>query len=147
MFQASSNGLSELVNNISSAVVGMVYNTQLMKYAGEDGVAAYGVLMYVSMLFFAVYLGYAIGVAPVVGYHYGAENSAELRNVFRKSLKIILICSVGMVWCKGLRYFLCPHLHFSCHCKKVDVYRKVRTCPGFHLLFFCESKIYFLKNK
>ena len=91
------NGSSELMSNISMSVVGMFYNLQLMKYAGEDGVAAYGVLMYVSMIFFAAFIGYSVGVAPVVGYHYGAGNREELKGLLKRSLVLIGIFSVGML--------------------------------------------------
>ena len=85
------------MSNVSMSLVSMLYNMQLMKYAGEDGVAAYGVLMYVCMVFIAIFIGYSIGTAPVVGYHYGAENSAELKNLLKKSLIITGITSVGML--------------------------------------------------
>lgn len=91
------NGSSELMSNISMSVVGMLYNLQLMKYAGEDGVAAYGVLMYVSMIFFAAFIGYSVGVAPVVGYHYGAGNREELKGLLKRSLVLIGIFSMGML--------------------------------------------------
>ena len=81
--KACINGFSELMSNISMSVVGMMYNGQLMKYAGEDGVAAYGVLMYVSMIFLAAFIGYAVGVAPVVGYHYGAGSQEELKGLLK----------------------------------------------------------------
>lgn len=91
------NGSSELMSNISMSVVGMLYNGQLMRYAGEDGVAAYGVLMYVSMIFLAAFIGYAVGAAPVVGFHYGAGNQEELKGLLKKSLLLIGLFSVGMV--------------------------------------------------
>ncbi len=86
ILNACANGSSELMSNISSSVVSMIYNFQLMKYAGEDGVSAYGVLMYVQFIFIAIYVGYAIGCAPIVGYHYGAKNHAELKNMLKKSI-------------------------------------------------------------
>ena len=97
LFRACTNGSSELMSNISMSVVGMLYNMQLMKFAGEDGVAAYGVLMYVNFIFIAVFIGYSVGTAPVIGYHYGAQNHAELKSLLRKSLLIILITSVAML--------------------------------------------------
>ncbi len=97
LLKACANGSSELMSNISMSVVGMLYNIQLMKYAGEDGVAAYGVLMYVNMIFRAAFIGYSVGVAPVVGYHYGAGNHEELKGLLKKSLVLIGIFSVGMV--------------------------------------------------
>lgn len=90
------NGSSELMSNISMSLVGMLFNIQLIKYAGENGVAAYGVLMYVSMVFQAIFIGYAVGVAPVVGYHYGACNYGELKNVRKKSMILIGAFSVLM---------------------------------------------------
>ena len=97
MTKAITNGSSELMNNISFSIVGMLYNFQLMKYAGEDGVAAYGVLMYVNMIFLAVFIGFATGMAPVVGYHFGAENHGELKSLLRKSIGIIGVFSVAML--------------------------------------------------
>ncbi|MBQ7335567.1 MAG: MATE family efflux transporter [Clostridia bacterium] len=86
LFKACTNGSSELMSNVSMSLVGMLYNFQLMKYTGEDGIAAYGVLMYVSMIFMAVFIGYSIGTAPVIGYHYGAENHAELKSLLKKAI-------------------------------------------------------------
>lgn len=91
-----SNGSSELLSNISASIVGMLFNIQLIKYAGENGVAAYGVLMYVSMIFQAIFIGYAVGGAPIIGYHYGAQNHAELKSLRQKSMVLIGIFSVLM---------------------------------------------------
>ena len=91
------NGSSELMSNISMSVVGILYNIQLLKYAGENGVAAYGVLMYVGFVFASAFIGYSIGVAPVVGYHDGAQNHGEMKSLFRKSIVIVGACSVSMV--------------------------------------------------
>ena len=90
------NGSSELMSNISMSLIGMLYNVQLMKFAGEGGVAAYGVLMYVNMIFLAAFIGYSVGTAPVIGYSYGAKNSVELKNMFKKSFIIIGTLSVIM---------------------------------------------------
>lgn len=87
--RACANGSSELMSNISMSLVSMLYNFQLLRYAGEDGVAAYGVLMYVSMIFQAVFIGYSVGAAPVISYHYGAQNQAELRGLLKKSLVLV----------------------------------------------------------
>lgn len=97
LLRACTNGSSELMSNISMSMVGMLYNMQLMKFAGEDGVAAYGVLMYVNFIFISIYIGYSIGTAPVIGFHYGAQNHGELRSLLRKSLVIISFTSVAMV--------------------------------------------------
>lgn len=83
------NGSSELMTNLSSSIVNTLFNFQLMHFAGEDGVAAYGTLMYVNFIFVAIFLGYSIGSAPIVSYHYGARNSEELKNLLTKSLKMI----------------------------------------------------------
>lgn len=90
------NGSSELLSNISMSVVSILYNFQLLRFAGEDGVAAYGVLMYVSLIFQAVFIGYAVGSAPVVSYHYGAGNPEELRSLLKKSLLLIGCFSILM---------------------------------------------------
>lgn len=95
--KACTNGSSEFMSNVSASVVGMLYNSQLFKYAGEDGIAAYGVMMYVSMIFCAAFIGYSIGTAPVVGYNYGSENHTELKSVFKKSLILIGSVSIFMV--------------------------------------------------
>lgn len=100
--KACANGSSELMSNISMSTVSMLYNVQLMRYAGEDGVAAYGVLMYVNMIFLAAFIGYSVGMAPLVGYHYGAGNHKELGSLLKKSLTIIGICSVLMTTCGEL---------------------------------------------
>lgn len=95
--RACGNGSSELMSNISMSLVSMLYNTQLMNYVGEDGVAAYGVLMYVNMIFLAVFIGYSVGTAPVVSFHYGALNTGELKSLLRRSTVIISICAVAML--------------------------------------------------
>ena len=97
VLKACTNGSSEFMSNISMSLVGMLYNIQLLKYAGEDGVAAYGVLMYVSMIFSAAFMGYTIGTAPVVGYHDGAKNYTELKGLLKKSLIIIGAFGVSML--------------------------------------------------
>lgn len=92
---ACGNGSSELMSNISSSLVGMLYNFQLMRLAGEDGVSTYGVLMYVQFIFISLFVGYSIGCAPVVGYHYGAQNHGELKNLLGKS--VLLMGGGGVV--------------------------------------------------
>lgn len=99
------NGSSELLSNISMSIVSMLYNAQLMRYVGEDGVAAYGVLMYVNFIFFAMFIGYSVGTAPDTGYHYGAGNHKELRGLLQKSLCIITVLSICMLGLsEGLAY-------------------------------------------
>ena len=97
IIQACSNGASELMTNISSSIVSMLYNHQLISLAGQNGISAYGVLMYVQFVFAAIYIGYAIGTAPIVGYNYGAQNHAELHNMRKKSTILTLSAGVVMV--------------------------------------------------
>ncbi len=96
LFKTCTNGSSEFLSNIAMSVVSMLYNRQLMRYAGEDGVSAYGVLMYVGMIFMAVFVGYSVGVAPIVGYNYGAQNKEQLKNILRKSTVVIFVTAVVM---------------------------------------------------
>ncbi len=96
LLRACTNGSSEMMSNLSMSLVSMLYNGQLMKFAGEDGVAAYGVLMYVNFVFLAIFIGIGIGSAPIVSYHYGAENHAELKSLRRKSTVVILVFSAAM---------------------------------------------------
>ncbi|MCD7888565.1 MAG: MATE family efflux transporter [Oscillospiraceae bacterium] len=102
LLKACTNGSSELMSNIAMSTVSMLYNYQLLQYAGNDGVAAYGVLMYVNMIFIAVFIGYSVGSAPIVSYHYGAGNKDELKGLLRKSVTIILCFSVSMLVCAEL---------------------------------------------
>ncbi len=97
LIKTCTNGSSELMSNISMSLVSMLYNFQLMKLEGEDGVAAYGVLMYVGMIFIAIFIGYSIGTAPIIGFNYGAGNHEELKSLLRKSLLLIGITSLTML--------------------------------------------------
>lgn len=97
ILQACINGSSEFMSNVSMNLVGMLYNIQLLAYAGEDGVASYGVMLYVSMVFSAAFIGYSIGTAPIVGYHDGARNCAELHGLLHKSLGMIGLFGLLMV--------------------------------------------------
>ncbi|MCD8002850.1 MAG: MATE family efflux transporter [Clostridia bacterium] len=96
LLRACTNGSSEFLSNISTSVVSMVYNSQLLKYSGEDGVAAYGVLMYVCMIFMSVSIGFSVGCAPIVSYHYGAGNKDELRGLLKKSVVLLVASSAFM---------------------------------------------------
>lgn len=107
IMQACGNGSSELMSNISSSVVGMLYNIQLGRLAGENGIAAYGVLMYVQFVFIAIFIGYSIGVAPIIGYNYGAQNYAELKSMRKKSMLImgalgVILSAVAFCFAKPL---------------------------------------------
>lgn len=97
ILRACINGSSEFMSNISMNAVAILYNLQLMKYAGEDGVAAYGVMLYIGFIFAAAFIGYSIGTAPVIGYHDGAKNYAELHGLLKKSLVMIAAAAVVMV--------------------------------------------------
>ena len=96
LFKSCTNGSSELLSNVSASIVSIIYNKQLLKFAGENGVATYGVIMYASFIFAAIFIGYSIGTAPIVGYNYGAQNHDELKNVLKKSLIITSIFGTVM---------------------------------------------------
>lgn len=96
LLRSCANGSSELMSNISGSLIGMLYNAQLMRFLGEDGVATYGVLMYVQFIFVAIDIGYSIGCAPIISYHYGARNHSELRNLLTKGLKVMGILGIVM---------------------------------------------------
>ena len=93
---ATVNGSSELMSNVSSSIVTMIYNFQLMRFAGEDGVAANGVIMYVAFIFIAIFLGFSVGTAPIIGYHYGARNTDELGSLLRKGATVMLVGGLTM---------------------------------------------------
>ena len=109
ILQACGNGSSELMSNISSSLVGMLYNFQLMRLIGEDGVSAYGVLMYVQFIFVAIFIGYSIGCAPVVSFHFGAQNHSELKSLLRKST--LLMASGGVLLTIAARLLAAPLAH------------------------------------
>ena len=96
LLQACGNGASELMSNISGSIAAMVYNFQLLKFLGEDGVSAYGVIMYVGFIFVAIFVGYSIGSAPIISFHFGAENREELKNMFRKSYLLMAVWGIAM---------------------------------------------------
>ena len=97
LLKAFTNGSSEMVTNLSQSIVGVLYNFQLMRLAGEDGVAAYGIIMYVNFIFMAIFFGYSIGTGPIVAYQYGAGNHDELRNVFKKSIRLVVSTGVTLM--------------------------------------------------
>ena len=134
LLRSCANGASELMTNLSSSVVNLLYNLQLMDLAGEDGVAAYGVLMYVNFIFNAIFFGYAIGSAPIIGYQYGAGRTDELRSLFQKSLRITGICALCLT---ALAQILVAPL--STLFVGYDPVLAQMTCHGFRLyaLAFC----------
>lgn len=107
LFKTCTNGSSELMTNLSMSVVNALYNLQLLHFAGENGVAAYGTIMYVNFIFASIFFGYSIGSAPIIGYHYGAGNHAELKNLFRMSLTLIGIWGISLL---ALAEMLAPAL-------------------------------------
>lgn len=135
------NGSSELMSNISASIVGILFNIQLMRIIGEAGVAAHSVMMYVDFVFIAAFLGFSVGSAPIVSYHYGAANHSELKNVFRKSITIIAVTSVVMVLVSEL---LSRPLSFAFVGYDADLLDM--TVHGFRLFalcyFFCGVNIY-----
>ena len=97
LLKACANGASELMTTVSSSLVSMLYNFQLMRLAGQNGIAAYGAVMYVEFAFVAVFIGYSIGTAPIVSYHYGSENHNEVKNMLQKSFKIMSVLGITMM--------------------------------------------------
>ena len=97
LLKACANGSSELMSNISTSLISVVYNLQLLRFAGENGVAAYGTIMYVQFIFIAIFIGYTIGTAPVISYHYGAGNHRELNNLLKKSLTVVSLAGISMM--------------------------------------------------
>lgn len=95
MLKACVNGSSEMLSSVSGSITGILYNMQLMKYAGEDGVAAYGVVMYGAFIFIGIYVGYSTGSSPIMGYHYGAKHHGEMKSILKKSLT--MLSSVAVV--------------------------------------------------
>lgn len=95
-FRACANGSSELLSNISFSLVSILYNTQLLRLAGDNGVIAYGIIMYMSTIFFNIYFGFSMGIAPVVGYHFGAQNTDELKNLRKRCLVIIAVLGLAL---------------------------------------------------
>lgn len=96
LLRTCTNGASELMSNISMNLVSMLYNLQLLRYAGENSIAAYGVIMYVNFVFVAIFIGFVIGSAPIIGFNHGADNRTELQNVFRKSVVLLIVFSLAM---------------------------------------------------
>ena len=96
LLRTCANGSSEMLSNIALSVVNMLYNFRLMKLAGENGVAAYGAIMYINFIFVGIYFGYAVGAAPIIGYHYGAQNHDEMKSLFKKSAVLLTIWGIGM---------------------------------------------------
>lgn len=131
LLKTFSNGSSEMVTNLSTSLVNILYNFQLMKMAGENGVAAYGIIMYVNFIFMAIFFGYSIGSAPIIGYHYGAANHDELKNLFRKS--VILMGGAGVVLTALAELLTVPLVTVFA---SYDAELFAMTCHGFRLYSF-----------
>ena len=119
LWRTCTNGCSELMSNLSMSVVSMLYNLQLIAYAGEDGIAAYGVIMYVNFFFIAVFIGFSVGTAPIVGFNHGAQNHEELKSLLKKSGTILFVMAFAMTgfaeltadWLSGVFVGYDPALH------------------------------------
>lgn len=98
IIQACTNGSSEMVTNLSMSLVNILFNKQLMKFAGANGVSAYGIIMYVGFIFTGTYMGYSVGISPIIGYHYGAGNKEELKSLLNKSIKLLGIIAIVMTF-------------------------------------------------
>ncbi len=122
------NGSSEMVSNLSASIVNILYNFQLMRLAGENGVAAYGVIMYVNFIFMAVFFGYSIGSSPIISYHYGAGNHDELKNLFKKSLILLCCFSIALTLLAELSAAPLVKLFTSYDAELFSL-----TCRGFRL--------------
>ena len=126
------NGSSEFMSNVSMSLVGMLFNIQLLKYAGENGVSAYGVMMYVSMVFNSAFIGYSIGTAPIIGYNFGAKNNKELKNVLRKSIVFTIIVGLAMVVFAELLNVLLSKIFVGYNKELLDL-----TVSGFKIFALC----------
>lgn len=121
IWKSCTNGSSEMLTNLSMSLVNMLYNIQLMKYAGSDGVVAYGIIMYIGFVFSGTYLGYSMGTAPIIGYHYGAENTEELKSLLKKSLKLIAITSIIMTGVAEISSRLLASIFVSYNAELLDM--------------------------
>ncbi|HAC10275.1 MAG TPA: MATE family efflux transporter, partial [Clostridiales bacterium] len=130
--ETCSNGSSEFVSNVSSSIVGILFNYRLLALAGESGVSAYGVLMYVNFIYVAILLGYSIGVAPVIGYHYGAKNHGELKSLFKKSLVLTGVTDLILT---ALAEILAAPLSYLFVGKNPELYSLTRN--AFYLYSLC----------
>lgn len=131
LVQACTNGASEMMSSISGSVVSMLFNFRLLRLAGEDGVAAYGAVMYIHFIFMAIFIGYTIGAAPIVSYHYGAKNAAEVKNVLGKSLRLIV--GTGLVMTTLAQVFASPLAYIFVG---YDRGLMEMTCHAFHISSF-----------
>ncbi len=94
--KACTNGSSEMVTNLSGAVTTLIFNLLMMRYAGSDGVASLTAVLYAQFVFVALFLGFSMGVAPVISYHYGAENKVYLNKIQSMSFSFVIVTSIGV---------------------------------------------------
>lgn len=132
LLKASFNGCSEMLSGIASSVVTLLYNYQLLRYVGENGVAAFSVIMYVNFIFFAILIGYCNGVAPVISYHFGARNHAELKNLFKRCMIIVGVAGVGLL---ALAQLTAPLLSKIFVGYDAELYEM--TVQAFRIVSFC----------
>ena len=135
LLKTFTNGSSELMSNISMSVVSMLYNFRLIRFAGENGVAAYGVIMYIGFVFSAIFFGYMLGSSPIVSYHFGAENRSELKNIFRKSAVFIAIIGVAMTAIAIVSAPLIAHIFVGYDEQLRDLTIRALTLYSFAFLF------------
>lgn len=128
LLKACTNGSSEMLTNLSTSLVNVLYNLQLMKLAGENGIAAYGVIMYIYFIFAAIFIGYSIGGSPVISYHYGAGNHGELKNLFKMSLTMIGIAGVSLTVLAEALALPLTKIYVSYDAELLEM-----TCRGFRL--------------
>ena len=133
LFKSTTNGSSELLSNISASVVSMIYNAQLLKFSHENGVAAYGTIMYASFIFAAIFIGYSIGTAPIIGYNYGAKNKEELSNVFKKSICINIIFGIVMT---GLSVLLSGPMSYVFSSNNKELYELTKYAMKIYSISF-----------
>ena len=135
LFKVCINGSSEFVANISMSVVSMLYNYQLMKYLGQDGVSAYGTFMYVGMIFIAIFIGFSSSVAPIVSYNLGAKNINELKGVFKRSILFIIISSIGMALFSEVMAYPLSYLFMSYDKELLELTTKAMLISSISFLF------------
>lgn len=131
--KASVNGMSEMLSNISASIISMLYMWQLMRYAGENGVAAYGAVMYIQFIFVAILMGYSLGISPVISYNYGAKDVSELQNLFKKSL--IIITTLGILLTSFAELFAQPLAQIFVGYDKTLLEITVHGCKIFYIAF------------
>ena len=137
LLYACANGSSEFMINVSLALVGMIFNAQLLRYAeGTNGLSAYGVLMYVGFVFVSIFLGYSIGTAPIIGFHYGAKNKKELRSLLLKSACLVGVASLSMFLLSELLASPISHIFVGKHSEEVlELTKRAFLLYSFSFLF------------